>query len=146
VFYLSMKCCLPVKHTSACLSTCLYANVLCVCALCSPELKALASRLAARAAAADPGRVAEERKKRNYADFWTPIAANEPFRVVLSHMRDRCGCSMSLCAVFYITCYDGHATQWRSQRALQSGAQPHARKVRGWSCVVRHCPLLRQMW
>jgi hypothetical protein len=33
--------------------------------------------------------VAEERKKRNYADFWTPIAANEPFRVVLSAMRDR---------------------------------------------------------
>jgi phosphoenolpyruvate carboxylase len=57
---------------------------------CSPELKKLASRLAARAAAAEPGRVAEERKKRNYADFWTPIAANEPFRVVLSHMRDRC--------------------------------------------------------
>ncbi|WIA14756.1 hypothetical protein OEZ85_003241 [Tetradesmus obliquus] len=56
---------------------------------CSPELKALARRLAARAVAADPGRVAEERKKRNYADFWTPIAANEPFRVVLSHMRDR---------------------------------------------------------
>lgn len=56
---------------------------------CSPELKALASRLAARALAADPQRVAEERKKRNYADFWTPIAANEPFRVILSHMRDR---------------------------------------------------------
>lgn len=24
------------------------------------------------------------------ADFWTPIATNEPFRVVLSYMRDRC--------------------------------------------------------
>jgi hypothetical protein len=23
------------------------------------------------------------------ADFWTPIATNEPFRVVLSYMRDR---------------------------------------------------------
>lgn len=56
---------------------------------CSPELKALASRLAARSVSADPTRVADERKKRNYADFWTPIAANEPFRVVLSHMRDR---------------------------------------------------------
>eukprot|EP00879_Flechtneria_rotunda_P019395 GHRR01020372.1.p1 GENE.GHRR01020372.1~~GHRR01020372.1.p1 ORF type:complete len:416 (+),score=77.29 GHRR01020372.1:187-1434(+) len=58
---------------------------------CSPELKALATRLAARAIAADPNRIADERKKRNYADFWMPIATNEPFRVVLSHMRDRYG-------------------------------------------------------
>jgi hypothetical protein len=33
----------------------------------SPELKALATRLATRAALSDPARVAEERKKRNYA-------------------------------------------------------------------------------
>lgn len=57
---------------------------------CTPELKALAQGLAVRSQAAEPGRIADERKKRNYADFWTPIAANEPFRVVLSHMRDRC--------------------------------------------------------
>lgn len=64
---------------------------------CSPELKALARRLAARAASADPGRIADERKKRNYADFWTPIAANEPFRVILSHMRDRyCSCTKDI--------------------------------------------------
>jgi phosphoenolpyruvate carboxylase len=37
----------------------------------------------------DPARVSEERKKRNYADFWTPTAANEPFRVVLSSLRDK---------------------------------------------------------
>ncbi len=36
-------------------------------------------------------RVQEERKKRNYADFWTPVASNEPFRVVLSALRDRWG-------------------------------------------------------
>jgi phosphoenolpyruvate carboxylase len=34
--------------------------------------------------------VSEERKKRNYADFWTPVAANEPFRVVLCALRDKC--------------------------------------------------------
>lgn len=39
----------------------------------------------------DPARVSEERKKRNYADFWTPVAANEPFRVLLSALRDKCG-------------------------------------------------------
>lgn len=37
----------------------------------------------------DPARVSEERKKRNYADFWTPVAANEPFRVLLSALRDK---------------------------------------------------------
>jgi len=37
----------------------------------------------------DAARVAEERKRRNYADFWVPIPLTEPFRVVLSNMRDR---------------------------------------------------------
>ena len=55
---------------------------------CSPELKAYAVKLASRQAG-DAARVAEERKRRNYADFWTPIATNEPFRVVLSHLRDK---------------------------------------------------------
>ncbi|GFR48761.1 hypothetical protein Agub_g10581 [Astrephomene gubernaculifera] len=55
---------------------------------CSPELKELAQRIAA-AESRDAVRVAEERKRRNYADFWAPIPATEPFRVVLSHMRDR---------------------------------------------------------
>ncbi|GBF96435.1 phosphoenolpyruvate carboxylase [Raphidocelis subcapitata] len=56
---------------------------------CSPELKAFAKRLAAKSQGVDPMRVQEERKKRNYADFWTPVAPNEPFRVVLSALRDR---------------------------------------------------------
>ncbi|EFJ49534.1 hypothetical protein VOLCADRAFT_59445 [Volvox carteri f. nagariensis] len=55
---------------------------------CSSELKELAERIAA-AESREAARVAEERKKRNYADFWAPIPATEPFRVVLSHMRDR---------------------------------------------------------
>jgi phosphoenolpyruvate carboxylase len=55
---------------------------------CSPALKKLAKDLAARHTM-EPARIAEERKKRNYADFWTPIAVNEPFRVVLSYLRDK---------------------------------------------------------
>ena len=35
------------------------------------------------------GRVIDERKRRNYADFWRPIPSNEPYRVVLSEVRDR---------------------------------------------------------
>ncbi|KAI8473664.1 MAG: PEPCase 1 [Monoraphidium minutum] len=56
---------------------------------CSPELKAYAQKILAKSQGLDPARVSEERKKRNYADFWTPVAANEPFRVVLSALRDR---------------------------------------------------------
>jgi hypothetical protein len=40
----------------------------------------------ARREARDAFRIAEERKKRNYADFWTPIPPTEPFRVVLSQV------------------------------------------------------------
>jgi phosphoenolpyruvate carboxylase len=35
------------------------------------------------------GRVIDERKRRNYADFWRPIPSNEPYRVLLSEVRDR---------------------------------------------------------
>ncbi|PNH07125.1 Phosphoenolpyruvate carboxylase 1, partial [Tetrabaena socialis] len=55
---------------------------------CSAEMKELAERIAS-AENREAARVAEERKKRNYADFWAPIPPTEPFRVVLSHMRDR---------------------------------------------------------
>ena len=37
----------------------------------------------------DPHMLAEERKRKNYADFWNPIPVTEPFRVVLSDIRDR---------------------------------------------------------
>jgi len=55
---------------------------------CSPALKDYAQRVAAQEER-DVARVSEERKKRNYADFWVPMPLTEPFRVVLSHMRDR---------------------------------------------------------
>eukprot|EP00955_Chlamydomonas_euryale_P085494 364100-Chlamydomonas_euryale.AAC.72 len=35
------------------------------------------------------GRIADERKRRNYADFWVPSMTTEPFRVVLANIRDR---------------------------------------------------------
>ena len=38
---------------------------------------------------ASQARVIDERKRRNYADFWRPVSANEPYRVVLSELRDR---------------------------------------------------------
>ena len=34
-------------------------------------------------------RVIDERKRRNYADFWRPIPSSEPYRVILSEVRDR---------------------------------------------------------
>lgn len=37
----------------------------------------------------EASRISDERKKRNYSDFWVPAAVTEPFRVVLSHMRDK---------------------------------------------------------
>lgn len=55
---------------------------------CTPELKNLVNNID-RLDNRDPTRVAEERKKRNYADFWTPTPTTEPYRVVLAHLRDR---------------------------------------------------------
>lgn len=52
-------------------------------------MKAAAAKIVAKHQAMDPARVSEERKKRNYADFWMPSGINEPFRVVLSQLRDR---------------------------------------------------------
>lgn len=37
----------------------------------------------------DHAEVAAERKRRNYADFWAPFSKREPFRVVLSDLRDK---------------------------------------------------------
>lgn len=33
--------------------------------------------------------LAEERKKKNYREFWAVISLKDPFRLVLSEMRDR---------------------------------------------------------
>lgn len=55
---------------------------------CSSELKEYAQRLI-DAEDKDVARVSEERKKRNYSDFWVPAQIVEPYRVVLGHMRDK---------------------------------------------------------
>ena len=51
-------------------------------------MQALAEQIHARQTA-DTHLLAEERKRKNYADFWNAIPITEPFRVVLSDMRDR---------------------------------------------------------
>lgn len=55
---------------------------------CTKELKSYAAQIVEQQNQ-DPVRLAEERKRRNYADFWTPMPITEPYRVVLSDMRDR---------------------------------------------------------
>ncbi|KAK9814631.1 hypothetical protein WJX72_009042 [[Myrmecia] bisecta] len=55
---------------------------------CSDELKALAEQITAKQAP-DAHVLVEERKKKNYADFWSLVPVTEPFRVVLAEMRDR---------------------------------------------------------
>lgn len=55
---------------------------------CSSELLALAQSVLKKQTL-DAHILAEERKKKNYADFWAVIPITEPFRVILSDMRDR---------------------------------------------------------
>lgn len=55
---------------------------------CNAELQALAEQVTSKLTH-DPHMLAEERKRKNYADFWNPIPVTEPFRVVLSDIRDR---------------------------------------------------------
>jgi phosphoenolpyruvate carboxylase len=33
--------------------------------------------------------IQEERKRKNYADFWNVLSVAEPYRVILSEVRDR---------------------------------------------------------
>ncbi len=37
----------------------------------------------------DPGAIVGERKSRNYSEFWRVLPIMEPFRVILSEMRDK---------------------------------------------------------
>lgn len=51
-------------------------------------LQALAEQVHAKQTK-DTHQLVEERKRKNYADFWNPVPITEPFRVVLSEVRDR---------------------------------------------------------
>ncbi|KAL0034136.1 hypothetical protein WJX79_011096 [Trebouxia sp. C0005] len=55
---------------------------------CNADLQALAEQINSKHTQ-DAHMLAEERKRKNYADFWNPIPVTEPFRVVLSDIRDR---------------------------------------------------------
>jgi phosphoenolpyruvate carboxylase len=33
--------------------------------------------------------IQEERKRKNYSDFWSVLSVAEPYRVILSEVRDR---------------------------------------------------------
>ena len=58
-----------------------------MCALCLPG-QALAEEVHAKQAPNEHV-LAEERKKKNYVEFWAVISLKDPFRLVLSEMRDR---------------------------------------------------------
>ena len=56
----------------------------------SEQLKAYAASVCAGGTdEASASRLVDERKRRNYSDFWRPIPLNEPYRIVLSEARDR---------------------------------------------------------
>jgi phosphoenolpyruvate carboxylase len=54
----------------------------------TPQLQALAQRIVARQTP-DAHLIQEERKRKNYADFWNVLSVAEPYRVILSEVRDR---------------------------------------------------------
>lgn len=51
-------------------------------------MQALAQRIVARQMP-DAHLIQEERKRKNYADFWSVLSVAEPYRVILSEVRDR---------------------------------------------------------
>ena len=55
---------------------------------CNPDISALAAEIHARQAprAAD---LAEDRKRKNFSEFWSVIPVTDPFRLILSDIRDR---------------------------------------------------------
>jgi len=57
----------------------------------TPDLSARASSIcdATPQDEAATSRVIDERRRRAYADFWRPIPSTEPYRVILSEVRDR---------------------------------------------------------
>ena len=56
---------------------------------CSKEMKQYAEAQWATESKLDKNAVAEERKRRKYVDFWTPVPPTEPYRCVLSQVRQQ---------------------------------------------------------
>jgi phosphoenolpyruvate carboxylase len=72
----------------------------------------MAERIVARQVP-DAAVIAEERKRKNYAEFWNVIPITEPYRCILSEMRDRLYhtrsvclsiCPLSVCRSPFATC------------------------------------------
>jgi phosphoenolpyruvate carboxylase len=55
---------------------------------CNADVAALAAEVHARQAP-DAAALAEERKKKNYSEFWACVPLSDPFRLILSEVRDR---------------------------------------------------------
>ena len=55
---------------------------------CNEDVASLAASIHARQAPAAAA-LAEERKRKNYAEFWSVIPVTDPFRLILSDLRDR---------------------------------------------------------
>jgi phosphoenolpyruvate carboxylase len=55
---------------------------------CSDEARAMAQRIVERQTP-DAHLIQEERKRKNYAEFWNVLSVTEPYRVILSEVRDR---------------------------------------------------------
>lgn len=55
---------------------------------CNADISSLAAEIHARQAPAAAA-LAEDRKRKNYSEFWTVIPATDPFRLILSDIRDR---------------------------------------------------------
>ncbi len=51
-------------------------------------MQAMAQRIVERQTP-DAHLIAEERKRKNYAEFWNVLSVTEPYRVILSEVRDR---------------------------------------------------------
>ena len=52
----------------------------------SDELKTYCNEIWEKEKQLDPGAIEEERKRRNYSGYWTPLPPAEPFRCVLAQV------------------------------------------------------------
>ena len=53
---------------------------------CTDELKQYCYKIWEKEKQLDPGAIEEERKRRNYRGYWTPLPPTEPFRCVLAQV------------------------------------------------------------
>lgn len=54
---------------------------------CSGELQTHVDAIWSKERVLDKNAIAEERKRRNYPDFWNPVSNREPYRCALAQVR-----------------------------------------------------------